>query len=140
MFNVFSVSAASATRWAMGEIPDMGLERGPLEVVYLNELVGRDDYPAMLREVVRLTDAGCRAGIAHVVNPSILSRYLRYGSVPTFREVITWQGVTCLAARIVCPPEQWARWISRIKRIAGQAAFPAKTGCQDSGGGHQNAP
>ena len=33
MFNVFSVSAASATRWAMGEIPDMGLERGPLEVV-----------------------------------------------------------------------------------------------------------
>lgn len=122
MFNVYPVTAASATRWLLGEIADAGLDRGRPEVVYLNELIGRASYAAMLRECVRLDDLGCRACIAHVVNPAIFRRCLRYGGVPTLTEKILWHGQPLEAIRLVVPPAGWENWIRRIRRITAAAS------------------
>lgn len=120
-FDVAGVTLASARRWWRGEVSarlaaDLDTSRG--EVAFLNELGNRASYRNFCAAVLKLWAAGARGGIAHVVSPIILKKYLRYGALVTFTETICWRGQELPAVRMLIPADAFRRWCERMGRTA----------------------
>lgn len=112
-FELWTVSAESAWRWAKGEIFDDGLDRSRPEILYLHTLGNIASYPACLAEIQKLQALhDLKAAIAHSVSPVMNRHYQKLGCVPVLEEHVVWRGQEYHAIRFVIPPPVWLKWLS----------------------------